>query len=97
MSAINGSFGSSEPIQRLGPNSQRQQNVFANLSSGQRINRGSDDPAGLISSEALRAVIADHRAAGGIVIASTHIDLGLTGAIPLDMRDAAVSFADQAP
>ncbi len=33
----------------------------------------------------LRAVIADHRAQGGMVIASTHVDLGLEGAGALDV------------
>lgn len=39
-------------------NQLRQQNSFERLSTGRRINRGADDPAGLIASESLSATLA---------------------------------------
>jgi heme exporter protein A len=41
----------------------------------------------------LRAAVADHRAAGGIVVAATHVDLGLDGAETLSIDQFAVDPA----
>ncbi|RVU36507.1 heme ABC exporter ATP-binding protein CcmA [Hwanghaeella grinnelliae] len=41
----------------------------------------------------LRSAIADHRAAGGIVVAATHVDLGLDGAETLSINQFAVDPA----
>ncbi|MHC4428418.1 MAG: flagellin [Planctomycetota bacterium] len=86
MAGINGSFGSLL-FSRMLENSTR--SLFTSLerlSTGKRINRGSDDPAGLISSENLRAAVkalesdirvferADHMATvadGGLEVASS--------------------------
>jgi len=45
---------------------------------------------------ALEHALAVHRAAGGIVVAATHMTINLPGAIPLDLADFAVSsFPEQ--
>lgn len=44
---------------RLGQVQKQQGNVLEQMATGLRINRGADDPAGLISSENLRAVLAE--------------------------------------
>lgn len=41
----------------------------------------------------LRAAVADHRAAGGMVVAATHVDLGLDGAKALSIDQFAVDPA----
>ncbi|WP_425407385.1 heme ABC exporter ATP-binding protein CcmA [Hwanghaeella sp.] len=41
----------------------------------------------------LRAAVADHRAAGGMVVAATHVDLGLDGADALSIDQFAVDPA----
>ena len=57
MTSING-FGSLLTMQRmLNLNSRSIVRSLERLATGQRINRGADDPAGLISSENLRAML----------------------------------------
>ncbi|NLX05004.1 MAG: flagellin [Phycisphaerae bacterium] len=57
MSRINHNISSLQAIHRLIANQQSMSTSLERLSSGLRINRGKDDPAGLIASENLRAEI----------------------------------------
>ncbi len=64
MEATGGSLGPGSiqtglAARRIGQLQQQQAGVFEQLATGQRINRGADDPAGLISSEGLRALLAE--------------------------------------
>lgn len=54
-----GSSDSGLPAKRLGQIQQRQGRVLEQIATGQQINRGADNPAGLISSENLRAMLAE--------------------------------------
>ena len=58
MSRINTNISSLQAYHRLGRNQASLTNSLQRLSSGLRINRGADDPAGLIASETLRSEIA---------------------------------------
>ena len=64
MSTIGGSVGVNGgtpglAVRQIGTVQRQQAGVFEQLATGLRINRGADDPAGLISSENLRAVLAE--------------------------------------
>ncbi|MEM9167746.1 MAG: flagellin [Planctomycetota bacterium] len=54
-----GTFGSAPALRPLAFAQQQRDETAERLATGLRINRGSDDPAGLISSEALRAMLAE--------------------------------------
>ncbi len=52
-------LGGTQAGAQLGRVQQRQSVVLTQMATGERINRGADDPAGLVSSENLRAVLAE--------------------------------------
>ncbi|MCS7034938.1 MAG: flagellin, partial [Phycisphaerae bacterium] len=57
MSRINSNIQSLQAINRLGRNNNELSTRLERLASGLKINRGKDDPAGLIGSETLRSEI----------------------------------------
>ena len=57
MSRINTNVSAMQAIRQLKNNQADLTKSLERLSSGLRINRGADDPAGLIASESLRAEI----------------------------------------
>lgn len=59
MSAIGGSYRPFVPSQQLGAIQSQKAGVLQQLATGLRINRAADDPAGLVSSEHLRAMLAE--------------------------------------
>ncbi|MBL7650359.1 MAG: flagellin, partial [Candidatus Hydrogenedentes bacterium] len=63
MSRINSNIQSLQAINKLGRNNNELATRLERLSSGLRINRGKDDPAGLIASETLRSEIEGIRTA----------------------------------
>lgn len=63
MSRINSNIQSLQAINKLGRNNNELATRLERLSSGLRINRGKDDPAGLIASETLRSEIGGIRTA----------------------------------
>lgn len=77
MHPIGGSSQGVSQTRILGFVQQQKQGVLETLASGLRINRASDDPAGLVSSEQLRAMLAEleaessalERARGSAVVA----------------------------
>src|SRR5688572_27719373 len=70
------------------------------LSSGLRINRGADDPAGLIASEGLRSEIAgisqaiDNSSRASNVIATAEANLGEIASLLLNMKELIVEAAN---
>lgn len=59
MSSIGGSFQPYGAQRQLGVTQAQKFSVLQQLATGQRINRAADDPAGLVSSEQLRAMLAE--------------------------------------
>jgi flagellin len=78
------------------------QTSLERLSSGLRINRGADDPAGLISSESLRAEIAGVQKAIGNsqrasnIIATTEASLNEVASLLIDIQGLIVEMANDA-
>src|SRR5688572_14873200 len=80
--------------------SQRQlDDTLRRLSSGLRINRGADDPAGLIASEGLRSEMAgitqaiDNSSRASNVISTTEGALGEVASLLLNIKDLLVEAA----
>src|SRR5688572_7393873 len=81
--------------------SQRSLNgTLERLSSGLRINRGADDPAGLIASEGLRSEIAgitqaiDNSSRASNVIATAEANLGEVASLLLNIKELIVEAAN---
>ncbi len=92
MSRINTNISSIQAMHRLGTNQADLSLRLERLSSGLRINRGSDDPAGLIASESLRSEIAgltqaiDNSTRATNVIATAEGSLNEVSSLLLQMR-----------
>lgn len=101
MSRINSNIEALRAIRRLGVNSQDLNLRLERLSTGLRINRGGDDPAGLIVSETLRNEVNATRQAiansarANNVIAVTEGALNETSALLLDLQALIVSTANK--
>ena len=101
MNPIGGSFGPRQTHQ-FGFIQQQKQGVLESLATGMRINRGADDPAGLVSSEQLRAMLAEleaesaslERARGAARIADS--SLGEIGDLLIEAEALAVANANTA-
>lgn len=92
MNRINTNISSIQAMHRLGANQADLSLRLERLSSGLRINRGSDDPAGLIASESLRSEIAgitqaiDNSVRANNVIATAEGSLNEVSSLLLQMR-----------
>lgn len=101
MSRINSNIEALRAVRRLGVNSQDLNLRLERLSTGLRINRGSDDPAGLIISETLRSEISSTAQAianstrANNVIAVTEGALNETSSLLLDLQALIVSTANK--
>ncbi len=101
MSRINSNIEALRAIRRLGVNHQDLNLRLERLSTGLRINRGSDDPAGLIISETLRSEIGAttqaiaNSARANNVIAVTEGALNETSALLLELQGLLVSTANK--
>ncbi|MBC7783349.1 MAG: flagellin [Burkholderiales bacterium] len=93
VSALTAQRGLSRSQQALGATLER-------LSSGLRINRGADDPAGLIASESLRSEISgikqaiDNSQRAGNVISTTEAALSEVASLLLNVKDLVVGAAN---
>ncbi len=100
MNPIGGSFQGIPQARQLGIVQQQKQGVLETLATGLRINRGADDPAGLVSSEQLRAMLAEleaessslERARGAAVVADR--SLGEIGDLLIEAEALAVANAN---
>ncbi len=100
MTRINTNVGALIAQTRLQRSHNELQNTLQRLSTGLRINRGADDPAGLIASESLRAEIAglgqaianSERASN--VIATAEGALNEVSALLISMQDLVVEAAN---
>lgn len=101
MSRINSNIEALRAIRRLGVNHQDLNLRLERLSTGLRINRGSDDPAGLIVSETLRNEIGAttqaiaNSARANNVIAVTEGALNETSVLLLELQGLLVSTANK--
>lgn len=101
MSRINSNIEALRAIRRLGVNQQDLHLRLERLSTGLRINRGSDDPAGLIISETLRNEVNASRQAiansarANNVIAVAEGALNETSALLLELQALVISTANQ--
>ncbi len=92
MSRINTNVDPIQAMHRLGSNQQDLSLRLERLSSGLRINRGSDDPAGLIASESLRSEITginqaiENSTRAVNVIATAEGSLNEVSSLLLDLR-----------
>lgn len=99
LTSINQNVASLNAQRNLALNSTRLQNSVERLSSGLRINRGADDPSGLILSELLRAQVssldvAQRNALEGVnLIKTAEGALSEVNGLLRQMRDLAVSAA----
>ena len=99
LTSINQNISSINAQRNLSINSQRLQQSVERLSSGFRINRGADDPSGLIISELLRAQVssldmAQQNALQGVnLIKTVEGALHEVNGLLRQMRDLAVSAA----
>ncbi len=101
MNPIGGSFGPQQAHQ-FGFIQKQKQDVLETLATGLRINRGADDPAGLVSSEQLRAMLAEleaesaslERARGSARVADR--SLGEIGDLLIEAEGLAVANANTA-
>lgn len=100
MSRINTNVPALTAIRQLNANNNLLSKSLERLSSGLRINRGADDPAGLIASESLRsemrglnaAIINSERAIN--VISTTDAALGEISKLLLDIKGLVVQTAN---
>jgi flagellin len=99
LTSINQNIASLNAQRNLALNSTRLQSSIERLSSGLRINRGADDPSGLIVSEMLRAQVssldvAQKNALEGVnLIKTAEGALNETNSLLRQMRDLAVAAA----
>ncbi|MEK6797887.1 MAG: flagellin [Planctomycetota bacterium] len=102
MSRINTNLPALRAMHRLGSNQDELQLRLTRLSSGLRINRGRDDPAGLIASERLRSEMRglqqaiDNSARASNVVTTAEGALNEVSALLLDVQQLLVEGANQA-
>ncbi|MEI6501633.1 MAG: flagellin [Armatimonadota bacterium] len=101
LTSINQNIASLNAQRNLSLNSTRLQSSVERLSSGLRINRGADDPSGLITSETLRAQISSLDVAGQNALEGVNLiktaegALNESNALLKQMRNLAVSAASE--
>lgn len=102
MSRINTNVSSLATIHRLQANQKDLNLRLERLATGLRVNRGADDPAGLIASETLRGEITaisqalDNSARAINVLATTEAALNEISALLLELQDLIVNSANDA-
>ena len=100
MARINTNVSALTAQRGLSRSSKALANTLQHLSTGLRINRGADDPAGLIASEGLRSEIAginqaiDNSSRASNVIATTEGALGEVAALLLNVKSLVVQAAN---
>jgi flagellin len=100
MARINTNVSSLTAQRGLGKSQKGMNETLQRLSSGLRINRGADDPAGLIASEGLRSEISgiaqaiDNSQRASNVIATTEGALGEVASLLLNIKDLIVEAAN---
>lgn len=101
MSRINTNISSIQAMHRLGSNQSDLSLRLERLSSGLRINRGKDDPAGLIASEALRSEISginqaiENSTRAVNVIATAEGSLNEVSSLLLELRGLVTKSANE--
>jgi flagellin len=101
MSRINSNVPAQRAISRLGINNNDLQLRLERLSTGLRVNRGKDDPAGLIASEVLRSEIGalgqaiDNSARAINVLSTAEGALNEVSSLLLGIRELIVSTANE--
>lgn len=102
MSRINTNITALRAVHQLGANQRDLDLRLERLATGLRINRGADDPAGLIASETLRSEIAaigqaiDNSARANNVISTAEGALNEVSALLLELQALIVSSANEA-
>ncbi|MCO6436061.1 MAG: flagellin [Phycisphaerae bacterium] len=102
MSRINSNVPALRAIHQLAQNQADLNLRLERLSTGLRINRGRDDPAGLIISELLRSEISattqsiDNSARASNVLSTAEAALAEVSALLLDLQELVVSSANEA-
>src|SRR5215210_3223022 len=100
MARINTNVASLVAQRGLNSSQKNLNETLQRLSSGLRINRGADDPAGLIASEGLRSEIAginqaiDNSSRASNVIATAEGALSEVAALLLNVKDLVVEAAN---
>jgi flagellin len=100
MARINTNIASLSAQRGLARSHKSLADTLQRLSTGLKINRGADDPAGLIVSEGLRSEIAglnqaiDNSSRASNVIATTEANLGEIGALLLNIKELVVEAAN---
>src|SRR3954471_2541458 len=100
MARINTNVASLAAQRGLAKSQQNLNDTLAHLSSGLRINRGADDPAGLIASENLRSEIqginsaVDNPARASNVISTAEGALNEVASLLLNIKDLVVEAAN---
>src|SRR4029434_8095455 len=100
MARINTNVASLTAQRGLSRTQKQLNSTLQRLSSGLRINRGADDPAGLIASEGLRSEISgitqaiDNSQRASNVIATTERALGEVASLLLNIKDLIVEAAN---
>src|SRR5215218_7951615 len=100
MARINTNVASLTAQRGLAKSQKAMGTTLQHLSTGLRINRGADDPAGLIASEGLRSEIAginqavDNSSRASNVIATAEGALGEVGSLLLNIKSLVVEAAN---
>src|SRR5690348_11131900 len=100
MARINTNVASLTAQRGLAKSQQAMSGTLQRLSTGLRINRGADDPAGLIASETLRSEISglhqavDNSSRASNVIATTEGALSEVASLLLNIKDMVVEAAN---
>src|ERR687897_3131520 len=100
MARINTNVASLTAQRGLARTQKQLDSTLQRLSSGLRINRGADDPAGLIASEGLRSEISgitqaiDNSQRASNVIATTEGALGEVASLLLNIKDLIIEAAN---
>src|SRR3954463_1025035 len=100
MARINTNVSSLTAQRGLAQSQKAMNNTLQHLSSGLRINRGADDPAGLIASEGLRSEIAginqaiDNSSRASNVISTAEGALSEVASLLLNVKDLVVEAAN---
>lgn len=100
MNSVNGPLGGVPGLRPLQQVSREKNGTLESLATGLRINRAADDPAGLISSEALRAMLAELEAESRAMDRTTQISavadasLGAIGDLLIEAEAVAVANAN---
>src|SRR5678810_1382525 len=99
MARINTNVGSLTAQRGLAKSQRSLSDTLQRLSSGLRINRGADDPAGLIASEGLRSEISgidqaiDNSSRASNVIATAEGALGEVASLLLNIKSLVVAVS----